>query len=362
MSWSPTARRNGISGVAHLFRREEWRLSEHGPVLERIMRSALEADDRVARLHAAHVIQLLEPDPQRALPLIRRRLLVEPEGHVAAVLTNELHAIARRLPAEVDALLGNLAVASLWQTRLASRDRGSDAAQALVSLNLYLAIAHETTTASDLAGRWFSRPTEGPVAQRVFWLLRPWLSLPRVRSEERHRAFVLVSTAARALDSLRLMNEASNATDIYQIAGELVDAIYFASGAFGTEETNREPLPAEEGFAKEAFPILDLLREFKHPSIVHRIVETLGHLSSSDPRRAFLLVERSISAGDAYTFDMLAAATSIGLIERYLAEYRDVVATDPDVLTAVRRVLDAFVRVGWPAAISLSYRLGDAFR
>jgi hypothetical protein len=32
------------------------------------------------------------------------------------------------------------------------------------------------------------------------------------------------------------------------------------------------------------------------------------------------------------------------------------------VLTAVRRVLDAFVHLGWPTAISLSYRLGDAFR
>jgi hypothetical protein len=50
------------------------------------------------------------------------------------------------------------------------------------------------------------------------------------------------------------------------------------------------------------------------------------------------------------------------LIERYLAEFRDVVTTEPSVLTAVRKVLDAFVRVGWPAAVALSYRLGEVFR
>jgi hypothetical protein len=161
---------------------------------------------------------------------------------------------------------------------------------------------------------------------------------------------------------VRLEIEPSDATVIYQIADTVVDEIYFASGAFGTEDNDREPVPAEDGFADEAFSVLGLLTEFKHPSIVHHLVQTLGHLSPADPRRAFVLVERSISAGDAYTYDTLAADTTIALITRYLAEYRDVVTTDPDLLTAVRRVLDAFVQVGWPAAISLSYRLGDAFR
>jgi hypothetical protein len=158
------------------------------------------------------------------------------------------------------------------------------------------------------------------------------------------------------------VTRASDAAQIYKLAYDLVDQIYFASGAFGTAETNHQSVPAEDGFAREAFPILDHLTGVKDPTIIHRIIETLAHLSPSDPRRAFLLVERSISSGDAYTYDGLAADTTIALIERYLAEYRDVVADDLDLLTAVRRVLDAFVHFGWPTAISLSYRLGDAFR
>jgi hypothetical protein len=363
MSWSPTARRNAVSGAARLFSREDWRQSEHGPVLDRIIRAAVEDDDPVNRLHAAYVIRLLEPDNQRTLALVRRRLLVEPEAHVAAALTNELAVVARRLPADVDAVLTDLTESSLWQTRIAPREDSRDDMEPFVSLVLWLAIAHQAPVATALAAGWFSRPSEGLTARPVFWLLRPWLSLPPARAEERRRAFALVRTAAAALESTRRMTEPAEAADIYRIADAIVDQLYFASGAFGRkDDTDREPVPAEEGFAEEAFSVIELLTEFKHPTIIHPIVQTLGHVSPSNPRKAFLLVARSISEGDAYTYDPLAADTTIALIERYFAEYRDVVATDPDVLTAIRRLLDAFVRVGWPAAVSLSYRLGDAFR
>ena len=122
------------------------------------------------------------------------------------------------------------------------------------------------------------------------------------------------------------------------------------------------PKPAAEGFAAEAFQVIELLTEFREPRIVHHVVETLSHVAHADPRTAFLLVEQAISAGDAYTFDSMAANETVTLIARYLADFREIVVGDSDVLNAIRRVLDAFVRVGWPAAVALSYRLGEAFR
>lgn len=364
MSWSPSPRRNAISGAVSLLWREDWRHSEYGPRLDRIVRAAVEDEDRVNRLHAAYAVRVLEADHHRALALLRRRLLAEPEAHVAGVLTNELAIVARHLPDEIDALVGEITESALWQDRLRSAgDSGDDEIEPLVTLVLWLTIACQTPVATELAGRWFSRPTEGPVARRVFWKLRPWLSLPPARAEERRRAFDLVRSAAAELKALRRVTSSADATDLYRIADAIADHLYFASGAFGRKHDNeREPVPAEEGFADEAFSVIELLAEFKHPAIIHPIVQTLAHLSPSDPRKAFLLVEGAIGAGDPYTYDSLAADATISLIERYLAEFRDVVATDAEVLTAVRRVLDAFVRVGWPAAVSLSYRLGDAFR
>ena len=364
MSWSPSSRRNAISGAVNLLWREDWRHSDYCQRLDRVVRAAIEDDDEVNRLHAAYAIRVLEPDHGRALTLLRRRLLAEPEAHVAAVLTNELAIVARHLPDEVDEIVGKLTESPLWQDRLRSaEDSRGDEIEPLVTLILWLTIACQATVATGLAGRWFSRPTEGPVARRVFWQLRPWLSLPPARAEERRRAFDLVRTAAAELEALRDVAAPADAADLYRVADAIADHLYFASGAFGRKDDNeREPVPAEEGFADEAFSVIELLTKFKHPAIVHPIVQTLAHLSPSDPRKAFLLVQRSISPGDPYTYDSLAADATISMIERYLAEYREVVATDPDVLTAVRRVLDAFVRVGWPAAVSLSYRLGDAFR
>src|SRR5215207_3941352 len=108
MSWTPTARRNGVSGAIRLFLREEWRDSPHGAALEQVVRSALDDDDHVNRFHAAHSVRLLEPDPTVALRLLQERLLTEPESYVAAVLTNELAALAPQAPTEVDAIVTKL--------------------------------------------------------------------------------------------------------------------------------------------------------------------------------------------------------------------------------------------------------------
>lgn len=109
MSWAPTARRNAIGAAARMVARTEWRESEHGPVLTQIVRDALTADDRVARLHAANAIRFIDPNQESTLALVRSRLLVEPEPHVAAVLTNQLAVLANAAPDAVDAVLGEIA-------------------------------------------------------------------------------------------------------------------------------------------------------------------------------------------------------------------------------------------------------------
>ncbi len=217
--------------------------------------------------------------------------------------------------------------------------------------------------ATQLVGAWCAKPLRCFAGRRLFWLIRPWLALPASRAAERGRAFELVRSAAAALEEERAATESSEAVELYRLADAIINQLYFASGAFGAKgDDERVPVPAAEGFAAEAFRVIELLTEFREPASVHHLVQTLAHVASADSRTAFLLVERAISAGDAYTFDSMAANETVTLIARYLADFRETVATDADVLIAVRRVLDAFVRVGWPAAVTLSYRLGEAFR
>ena len=51
----------------------------------------------------------------------------------------------------------------------------------------------------------------------------------------------------------------------------------------------------------------------------------------------------------------------VRFVERYLADLRDVFA-DPKRLGDLMDCLDAFVRAGWHAAQTLTFRLGEVWR
>jgi len=50
------------------------------------------------------------------------------------------------------------------------------------------------------------------------------------------------------------------------------------------------------------------------------------------------------------------------LVEQYLAEYPGLFRTNEECKKALIEALDLFVKVGWPAARRLTYRLDDLFR
>ena len=57
----------------------------------------------------------------------------------------------------------------------------------------------------------------------------------------------------------------------------------------------------------------------------------------------------------------MCADLMVRIIERYLADHREVFA-NPDRLNDLVDSLDVFVRAGWPAAQSLTFRLGEIWR
>jgi hypothetical protein len=77
----------------------------------------------------------------------------------------------------------------------------------------------------------------------------------------------------------------------------------------------------------------------------------------------FTLIARTIRAAErgGYAMESMAVTTVVRVVERYLADHRDVfVASDRrrDLLDC----LDAFVRAGWPAAQTLTFRIADIWR
>jgi hypothetical protein len=148
----------------------------------------------------------------------------------------------------------------------------------------------------------------------------------------------------------------------------VADQLYAASGALQerqatASEQQLEPSSrANTDLFSLAMPLLEQLARVHHPRITHRLVETLAHLAEHDPKRVLLAVHRAVAPGQGYQYESMAVDLIVSLIQRYLADYRNLVTTDEEALTALRELIEVFVRAGWPSAITLAYQLPDAFR
>lgn len=159
------------------------------------------------------------------------------------------------------------------------------------------------------------------------------------------------------------------ATSLMRLIDGIGREVYFASGAFdaksqGRAQGVRQVSPQSKRFYQEAGAILDELADAALPSVAHQLLETLEHFVPVDPRGVFLRIHRVVSAGQqaGYQYESMAADLIVRLVERYLAEYRKLLQQDADCRRALIEVLDVFVKVGWPSARRLTYRLEEIFR
>ena len=94
----------------------------------------------------------------------------------------------------------------------------------------------------------------------------------------------------------------------------------------------------------------------------HYLLETLRYLVEVDPAEVFLLMGEVVSKStvDAYHYESLAADLIVGVVERYLADYRDVFVNSKECQQVLVQLLETFV--SWPEVGRLGFRLGEVFR
>ena len=142
--------------------------------------------------------------------------------------------------------------------------------------------------------------------------------------------------------------------------------LYFASGVFvnGGQQQSAISSLQQERFYRELTSTIDRLSTIGIPDAVHHLIEMLEVFTPIDPRRAFLQVSALVESGrrGGYHYESMAAERIVRIVERYLAEYRPLLQEDAACRIALRKMLDAFVEAGWPAAQQLSYRLDEIFR
>ncbi len=185
---------------------------------------------------------------------------------------------------------------------------------------------------------------------------------------------VMLRTTKSIRDALqRLQSQQSNTVqskdeqeqvhNLYRLAESVATDLYFASGASDQTHNSEEVTEVQRRLFIEAEPLLDELSGFNHPGLVHYLIKTLAFLIPVDPARIFTRIGQIVlnAKGGGYQFEPSAIDLIVRIVERYLAEFREVLREDEQRLQLLIEMLDGFVEVGWPSARRLAYRLEEIF-
>ena len=192
---------------------------------------------------------------------------------------------------------------------------------------------------------------------------------------QRSWRFLLRATRGAAMALRRGVDGQDHATDtprdrpsqeqMAQLAS-LLDSvgsnIYFVSGAYDRADSLSKPVLRR--FYTESKEVIEELADVGLPSLAHHLLETLEILVPFDPRAVFLRVSRVVRGGrkGGYEYDNMAETVIVRIVDRYLADYRQLFRADEEMQRNLIGILDTFVHAGSEDALRLSYGLGAIFR
>jgi hypothetical protein len=180
-----------------------------------------------------------------------------------------------------------------------------------------------------------------------------------------HRTAASIQEALQRVDADKEEGRRERMLALYRLADTIGADLYHASGA---ADANLHPeqdrsLAEKRRFLTEAEPLIDELSAFGIPPLSHSLAQTLSFLVPANPARVLLLFAQVILrvADRGYSYEPSGVNLLVRVVERYLAEYREVLQQDATALQLIIQVLDHFVEAGWPAAWQLVYRLDQLF-
>jgi hypothetical protein len=144
---------------------------------------------------------------------------------------------------------------------------------------------------------------------------------------------------------------------------ELASELYFASGAYSRPDNPKaKPDAADLHFLTDIIPMLQRLTPVGMPGVVHKLLELIEFFVDDRAAELFPIVTSLIQAGakKQYQYEHMGAELAVGLIERYMVSYRDVVESSEENRRALIRALDVFA--SWPNAVTLVYDFDELFR
>lgn len=377
MAWAAGRRDTGVKGLVQLLGRHDWRSSDDADRIAAIIDAAVADASPLVRMTAAQALPFLSAGQNGPAHVVRAGALLvgEQDANVTAMILRALGSYAPAFPADTDAALRDYAMS---RPDVLAAPYGTLPQEALTDILTYLAVVHETPHAAATVRGWCERPLESPHAAQIVKHLRDYLRDGRPSTTE--AAFRLAAAAAGAARQrweallpatsagTPAAGDAEALTAAADVAYEVSQQIFFASGAFDDDGTRPsgtgcEPGdPALQAFAARAVPILLDCTALGHAQIVHETVQSLIWFAPLDEPRALTAIADAVGPEGPYQTDSLAGDTVMAYLHRLLAEQRGLVLYDPSGLAAFRSLLAAFAAAGHEPALSLAYDFADVFR
>ena len=377
-AWELMPSTSAISGMVNLLHRDNWRAA-HKTELATSLTALLDSPNPIYRYLSSHALPGLHPTPDELIVELERRLHSETDRHTATYLMQLLAGFTHSHPQRIDQILQRLAALPQWAVLTPSPEGEqalgpADQGGMVVGLLAILAASHNTHYARSTVNAWLTQPMDNP--QRAMWttmrlrdLLNPASPLDRSAQE---RTFAILelslnqlrSTSAETERTTSTSNDMSDRpTNVIKIADSLVQQLYFASGAFDQQNRSSPPLPRgdQSRFYSLALPLLQGLSEIHLPGVTHRIVQIADHIRAAQPKLLLLLAANAVTGDKAYPREPMGLDATLQLIRHYTADHRSLVLNDPQCTTAVRILLEAFIRLGWDRAIELAEELDELF-
>jgi hypothetical protein len=352
-----------VATVVKLLQHPVWQ-EQHGHELRARLRAQLDSSKTIDRTISINALHLIFPDADERLTRIEERLATEQAGQVVIAWLHALARLGRTHPQQTDQVLHHVTgLRPSMYLPVPSQDRSEihdSPAASLVQILTHLAVRRRTSFADRTVRSWLASPSghSAAVTLAAEQLRSSLNSADPARHDEQQTTFELYALAAAHVR--REWTDPGTAQSALIVADSLATNLYHASGAFTAGQPR--PLGDPMFFATLALPVLTDLAHVHHPAVTHHIVQTAEHLSRVACKDALLLTQQAVTGDPGYIIESLGLDAALDMINRCVADHRDLVLGDPECATAVRTVLEQFVRAGWPRAIDTAENLDQLFR
>lgn len=374
-SWgSPLPRIEAAQGLSHFL----WNWGLDAEVVKAILELANDQVPAVRYQIAEGIVGFYKHEDKETFWTVLAKMLgAEPTPGVLLALLQSVWRVSG-----VDTDRAEKALLALLERQLPATER-SELTRTLVQMLVGLSVVRDRKASREQLLKFENDPIQfhREVTEEIYaaasYLRPPNATDPETRLRARETFRRIITAVYPRIDLLRQgphsEENAKALGNLLHLLDHVATRLFFSLDRAPSDSTDSSSLHDTE--AQQHYfdikPLLELLilrppsvrEHLLLPQTAHYLMQALNVVLPFDPVPviAYAAAVCRASTKFSYQYDPLAIDEMTKLVERVLADHKDVLR-NPEAANAIGEMLDTFVTAGWPAAMTLTFRLDEAIR